>query len=71
MTIKQYYVPCTPGGTDLWELRAITEEQAWAKLMKAVIHMSYANIDNLKHRGYTVSLFKSEEQLNDHTAKRG
>ena len=48
------YIPVTPGGTVLFDLRAKTEVEAWKNLMKDAAHMPYRTIENFKARGYTI-----------------
>lgn len=48
------YVPVTPGGTPLMEEAASTEEEAWANLLCAAVHMPYADRAELEASGYTV-----------------
>ena len=52
------YIPITPGGTLLFDLKAKTEEQAWRNLLKAAAHMPYKTKERFIARGYTVKGLK-------------
>ena len=58
---KTYWIPETPGGTMLYELRSKTEDEAWAKLLKDAAHMPYKTKANFIKRGYTVSEFTEQK----------
>lgn len=55
------YVPETPAGTPLVHLRAKTEEQAWANLLRDAAHMPYRGIAGFKARGYRVERWSTEK----------
>ena len=52
------YVPCTPAGTPIMDLASKTEQEAWAKLLKAAAHMPYEGVQGFKARGYTIAHWK-------------
>ena len=55
------YVPCTPGGTFVFDEAANTEKQAIKNLMRAASHMPYGTWENFKKRGYEIVEFDEEE----------
>lgn len=55
---KNWFIPVTPGGTVVFELKAENEKKAWNKLLKDAAHMPYKGVQGFKDRGYKVELFK-------------
>jgi hypothetical protein len=65
MNAKQHpkrgaFVPETPAGTVLFDLRAKTEERAWANLLREAAHMPYQGIEGFKRRGYKVEWWEEQ-----------
>lgn len=54
------YIPETPAGTVLTHLKAKTEEQAWANLLRDAAHMPYRGIEGFKARGYKVEFWSPQ-----------
>jgi hypothetical protein len=55
------YVPCTPGGTFVFECEAKTRQGAIDKLLKAAAHMPYKKWPNFEKRGYEIVEFNEDE----------
>lgn len=54
------YIPETPAGTVLMDLKASTEERAWQNLLRAAAHMPYKGVEGFKQRGYQVNFWKEQ-----------
>lgn len=50
----EMFVPVTPGGSVLVELKRNSEAAAWAALLRDAGHMPYKTIEAFKKRGYVV-----------------
>lgn len=60
MSTSYVWIPETPAGTLLFDLRSKTEAAAWKKLLKAAAHMPYKGIEGFKRRGYKVEEWHTE-----------
>jgi len=48
------FVPVTPAGTPLIDLRGATKQQAINNLMKSAAHMPYRDWGDFQRRGYKI-----------------
>ena len=58
---KGAWMPETPGGTVLVELRAPTEDKAWRNLMREAAHMPYRTKEEFQARGYKVLWWEQKQ----------
>ena len=60
MSESKYFMPETPGGSVLVDLKAKTEQGAWDKLRNSVKHMPYKTKQDLINRGYRVNCWTEQ-----------
>lgn len=65
MSQPKRYIPCTPAGTLLFDLRSTTKKQAIKKLLDDASHMPYKTWENFKKRGYTIEDMMQDRGKND------
>ena len=56
-----FFIPETPGGSVLMHLKARTENEAWAKLLKDAAHMPYKTKEGFIRRGYSVNRWEEKQ----------